>query len=99
MSWGQKNLFKKLYFTKRRCLQIEPQLNDEMEDGLQSALASLINNYYRVSTNQSILLRNSCVVLHEIPHHFRINTKPVLHEIAHSFEIIFLHEISHEYKI
>ena len=37
--------------------------------------------------------RNSCVVLHEItflreiPHHFRINTKPVLHEIAHSFEI------------
>ena len=39
--------------------------------------------------------------LHEIPHHFRINTKPVLHEIAHSFEInnFFLHEISHEYEI
>ena len=43
----------------------------------------------------SILLRNSCVVLHEMIffqeinflHHFRINTKPVLHEIAHSFKI------------
>ena len=44
MSWGQKNLFKKFYVTKRRYLQIEPQLNDEMEDGLQSALASIINN-------------------------------------------------------
>ena len=42
----------------------------------------------RVSTKQLILLRNSFVVLHEISHHFRINTKPVLHEIMHSYEII-----------
>ena len=47
----------------------------------------------RVSTKQSILLRNSCMILqemtflHEFPHNFRINTKPVLHEIAHSFVI------------
>ena len=38
-------------------------------------------------------LRNSCVVLqektflHEIPDHFRTNTKPVLQEIVQSFEI------------
>ena len=47
--------------------------------------------------------------LHEIPHHFRINTKPVLHEIAHSFEINhvfctkfksdFFHDIAHEYRV
>ena len=38
--------------------------------------------------------------LHEIPHHFRINTKPVLNESAHSFEInnFFLHKM-HEYEI
>jgi len=39
--------------------------------------------------------------LHEISHHFRINTKPSLHEIAHSFKITiyFLHEIADEYII
>ena len=38
--------------------------------------------------------------LHEIPHHFRINTKPVLHEIANSFELNnFFHKIMHEYEI
>ena len=73
---------------------------------LQNIISGQRYSPTRVSTKQSILVRNSFVFLHEMTflhenlHHFRINTKTVLHEIVHSFEInIFFHEISHEYEI
>ena len=56
---------------------------------------------FRVFARNKMDYTRNFTFLHEITHHFRINTKPGLHEMAHSFEknIFYLHEISDEYII